>query len=348
MLFCSSVCSCRCYRRLASMVGRVREVDLAASDVSRVLEDCALSAEPDDIAPYDQLVMKRRGPWMQLHRNRAILTELFECSNGFLVHQVSLAAQVKAFLDAKLCGRKAVHNAEHAEKVAYRLRVQMSHVRDHKIHGRRPPQRYAVLGSLLAACRVEKPSSDVRGDDELECEEMQCLENLEVEGESMSSSQCEFLGDLSEATDVEMIAISDQSDTSMDIDRFEAELFTTPQKVQKPAAASPMSEEKTMAAHCSNDVDVIQGDEIEAMLLKKPAAGPTTSEYRGVKKKPAGCKPKAKPKKKTTSELSAHKKRVYSKAYHATLSEVKMLLEIGDAKKKARVAGQLAVQEQCG
>ena len=78
----------------------------------------------------NQVNVRVRGEWAQLYPHRGLLLDLFMASGGQLIHQISLQRQLGAFLS----WHEVPHSSEALENLTMRIRVMMSHVRDHRRH----------------------------------------------------------------------------------------------------------------------------------------------------------------------------------------------------------------------
>ena len=138
--------------------GRIQEVDIDAAHVLAVLRaELHPSLTVDSMAPYTCLVMRKRVRWEEVHRNRALLAALFRISGGHLIRQCSLLAGVLEFLRAE----SVTHTEQQSEGLTYRLRLQMSHLREAKKGSRSPPTRLAHLSALLDSIAITPPKDDV-------------------------------------------------------------------------------------------------------------------------------------------------------------------------------------------
>ena len=79
--------------------GRVTEVDLCGDVGAQVLADNIVTAPSAALlVPCSRADLRKRGAWAELFKYRTLVKELFVVSGGFLLHQVSFAVQVRAFL----------------------------------------------------------------------------------------------------------------------------------------------------------------------------------------------------------------------------------------------------------
>ena len=138
--------------------GRIQEVDIDAAHVLAVLRaELHPSLTVDSMAPYTCLVMRKRVRWEEVHRNRALLAALFRISGGHLIRQCSLLAGVLELLRSE----SVTHTEKQGEGLTYRLRLQMSHLREAKACSRSPPTRLAHLSALLDSIAITPPKDDV-------------------------------------------------------------------------------------------------------------------------------------------------------------------------------------------
>ena len=140
--------------------GRLAEVDLDDGVAMTVFENnISLKGikKASHLVPYSQVNIRRRGPWSELFKHRALLLEMFRASRGYLCRQVKLQQQVSQYLTNGLVD----HDDDDAEKLTYRIRVQMSHLRDHRVHGRRPSVRYRMLKCVLDMIQASESSASL-------------------------------------------------------------------------------------------------------------------------------------------------------------------------------------------
>jgi len=131
---------------------RVVEGDLRGEDARRILQaNTTICMTAECLFMYEPLNFRRRTRWDGIMPHRTVLLELFRASGGYLLHQSSLERQVGQFLATV----KMAYTDKEAAVIAYRLRVMMSHLRDSKMAGRKPPERYDQLRAILDAIRED-------------------------------------------------------------------------------------------------------------------------------------------------------------------------------------------------
>ena len=137
-------------------MGRVPEVDIPDASAMSVLEGNLMSVrDPEEMAKYEPLSFRRRGCWARLYPNRGLLVDLFKASAGCLLRQVAFARQCHNFLE----NLKIHHVIKDAERLAYRIRCQMSHIREHALNHRFPPVQFGALRAVIDFIPLELPAS---------------------------------------------------------------------------------------------------------------------------------------------------------------------------------------------
>ena len=114
-----------------------------------------LKATTESLWFYEPLNMKSRARWLGISTNRSVLLDLLQASHGHMFRQCQLEKQVATFLAAHKFEAKPTD----AGKIAYRLRCQLSHLRDARSAGRKPPQQYDHLRALMDCISLSAPAS---------------------------------------------------------------------------------------------------------------------------------------------------------------------------------------------
>ena len=145
---------------MAERKGRVPEVSLENDVARRIMEmNTPMAATAEKLWRYQPLCFKPRLKWDKICPHRSIVQELFIASGGFLLRQKCFDSQIDAFMT----GHKMEHTWQQAVSAAYSLRVMMSGLRDCKVGGRRPPNKYQQLQCILDLINVSAP--EVEGEE---------------------------------------------------------------------------------------------------------------------------------------------------------------------------------------
>ena len=351
-------------------MGRIPEVTLPDGKIQLVLEaNIPEGIEVAAMCPYGTLKWRARGLWPDLYKNRGVLADIFKLSGGGLVHQVSLTKQICCWLDRLQPPKK--YSPQDAEDLCFRIRIQMSHLRDHAVQKRRPPARFQMLQGVMSLCSCAGVTKS--GEDEANGEGMgeavmppPCLKEKEADDVAVMPQPSLKKADevavmpppcFQEANDVVVMpptCVSVDMISSDGESLNEAKMFVTPPRPTKTWAL--LSPPKPLDGSVAS---VVSDSEIDKMLALHGMSAPDTKQYNTMKakKRPAAAgkavnhatvkhaiAKETLMKKPVGSSDAARRKRIYSKAYH--MMRLKIMNEKNDevaAKEAGKRAGRAAV-----
>ena len=108
-----------------------------------------------DWIPYSRSKWRSRPQWSEVYRHRALLTDAFVASRGFLLAQSDVTAACLRV--AK--NRHVTARTEDAEHCAYRLRCMMSQLRSARVDKISPPSKYDLLRGVMMMAHITAPPS---------------------------------------------------------------------------------------------------------------------------------------------------------------------------------------------
>ena len=333
---------------LLRRMGRISEVDLSDRDASNIFElnfgfESKAVRDIKSLAFYENLNFRSRGKWHALYPHRGLLGELFRASSGHLIHQVSLARHVKSYL----ANAKADADDKSSEKVAYRIRAMMSHLRDHAVAGRKPPMRFQMLQGPMSLIHLGcEPPAIVSGGEDA------CAMLSDVE--PGSGDPCAG-GDVGSSCDEDVHVVESSCAESVDIEALSSDLFSV--EPETPVKVAKVKDPVELLTPPKASAPTIGNEDIDAMLASGPLAiAPTSVEYLAMKKPAAHRKKPAahtKPmviKKPAGKPVDNYRKNLYSCMYHRQLKLCKSLGTTDDAEsyRRAAAAGREAVAKMAG
>ena len=141
--------------------GRVLCVRLQPGQLTKILEVYILDLSPpilDRSAAYTQLVFRKRPIWSELFYNRSLADDMFAETGGYMIAQKYIEKEISIVL-----GKRKVEItpslSEAIENLGYRVRAIMSHCRNAKLHGWKPPKRFGILKSTIALACLDAPAA---------------------------------------------------------------------------------------------------------------------------------------------------------------------------------------------
>ena len=281
------------------------------------------------MSPYPHCDFRRRILWPDAHRNRTLLQALFKATKGHLLRQTCLHAAVCEFARSETVKSDDVQ--KESEAVAYRIRVQMSALRDAKANDRSPPARYVALQALLDEIVVAPPKPSSSPPAEALLDEIAVLPDAAPAVYIPSDSEVDGAHD------------GGGADQYQDIDM---DCFDTPAKSRK-NPDSRSTPPKVVAPASAVEIDDSEMDR----LLEQGAKAPDSGEYRAFskacKKKPAGrvsVKRRPSAAVKPAGVKSSSRRLLYSKTYH---SMRKTLEKQGKAPAECKSRAQAAAKSAC-
>ena len=233
--------------------GRIAEV---ACDILPVLKaELCPSLAMSSMCPYPTVDFRKRIRWPDVNRNRVLMLSLFRCSGGHLIRQTCVHQAVKEF--ARSEGVETQDLDKESERLAYRIRAQMSGLREARSSQRAPPPRFCSLSSVLdeIVLKPPKPSSSPAGAEALlDAAPVECISLLE--------------------SDVDCSADAGGASQYQDIDM---DCFDTPaKKSSKPLVA--LATPPKVAAPLVDDADM------DKWLADDGAKAPDAGQYRAFAK----------------------------------------------------------------
>ena len=108
-----------------------------------------------DWIPYNRSKWRSRPEWSEVYRHRALLTDAFVASRGFLLTQSDVTAA--CFRVAN--NRHLTARTEDTEHCAYRLRCMMSQLRSARVDKISPPSKYDLLRGVMMMAHITAPPS---------------------------------------------------------------------------------------------------------------------------------------------------------------------------------------------
>ena len=293
--------------------GRIQEVDVDAAHVLAVLRaELHPTLTVDSMAPYTCLIMRKRVRWEEVHRNRSLLGALFRISGGHLIRQCSLQVAVLTFLQSEA----VTHTEEQAENLTYRLRLQMSHLREAKAGSRSPPTRLAHLSAVLDSIAIT-PKDDVKQLDSMPV--FRHVARVPLPLPDLEQPPHEDIFSISSGEDL----IDEPCVASAQYEDVDMEIFTPEKKNVKKNVCAP--DLALAATPPKGALAPVGDDEIDQFLLGGCKA-PTSEQYsqatKARKAKSSKGKGKGKAMKRPAASSpgliakSSPRKSLYSKEYH--------------------------------
>ena len=266
-----------------------------------------------------------------MHKNRAILADILTATAG---HQVCNLFLVKEMQDA-IKDQELQASLEEIEQLCYRIRVQMSHLRDAKIKNFAIPQRCAAVNGIVHMITVDSPPVAAKakrrklhrsGSTTPKAKHRKLDRSDSSASQSANSPMPPFdathsnqhvlaLADEADEDDedsdnsvqeIQVVKIpAPRVDLEIELDDVLADLFTHPQPQpleDVPDVASTPKKKVGQSADTPEKLDnakvVVNYTAVEAVLAanSKTTPPPTLAEYNKLFKRPAAAKKKKKKK----------------------------------------------------
>ena len=108
-----------------------------------------------DWIPYSRSKWRNRPQWSEVYRHRALLTDAFVASRGFLLTQSDVTAACLRVAN----NRHLTARTEDAEHCAYRLRCMMSQLRSARVDKISKQSKYDLLRGVMMMAHITAPPS---------------------------------------------------------------------------------------------------------------------------------------------------------------------------------------------
>ena len=143
--------------------GRIPDVRMASGALTDVLTP-HIVMPLDAVAIYSQLRMRRRGRWAELFRNRSVCHDVMVATDGHSLSQGYVESEltiiVRQMMKITPPTELPKDTTKSIEKLGYRLRAMMSHLRSAKRDNLQPTKRFAALKALIAMASTDAPPAD--------------------------------------------------------------------------------------------------------------------------------------------------------------------------------------------
>ena len=258
--------------------GRSAEVVLPDDVARRLLENNFLKiASISSMAVYDKPDFRKRQSWHGLFLNRAMLSELLQATGGKIPQQVSLCRHIDSW---RVHCATVTGNFSDVERMAYRIRVMVSHLISAQRSSRMPPIRYDCVKALLQVIPADAVAVESEAQPVEECAlvvaAVPCLD-VSSDSEELEDTPCQL--------------VSSTPSKGPDLDDLELALFT-PSKVSKPAVVVKPLESKfdlAVSLVISTDDENMSDAFIDGLIAGTESRGPDTRAYASMFKRPAAC-----------------------------------------------------------